>query len=71
MVDCVLIDTNYDGNVFHVVFSDVPQKKDDLVQGSYTLAVPDANSSGSGTVAVKIIDMLGEEVLVTQRVEAS
>jgi len=39
-------------------------KKDDLVAGTYTLPALD----GETTVAVKIIDMLGEEVLVTERV---
>ena len=27
MVDCVMIDTDYDGKVFNMVFSDVPEKK--------------------------------------------
>jgi hypothetical protein len=31
MIDTVLIDTNYDGNTFHIVYSDVPEKKNDLV----------------------------------------
>jgi len=63
MVDCVMLDPAYDGKVFNVALSDVPPKKDDLVSGTYTLPAPD----GETTVAVKIIDMLGEEVLVTQR----
>ena len=61
MVDVVLIDTAYDGQVFNIVLSDVPEKKDDLVQGRYELPAP----AGPTTVAVKIVDMLGEEVLVT------
>lgn len=64
MVDCVMIDTAYDGKVFNVVLSDVPEKKADLVQGSYEIPAP----GGSTTIAVKIIDMLGEEVLVTKAV---
>lgn len=60
MVDCVMIDTNYDGKVFNVVFSDVPERKTDLVRGTYELPAPE----GKTTVAVKILDMLGEEVLV-------
>jgi len=59
MVDCIMIDTAYDGQVFNVVLSDVPEKKTDLVQGNYTLPAPE----GETTIAVKIIDMLGEEVL--------
>jgi hypothetical protein len=60
MVDCVMIDTAYDGKVFNVVLSDVPEKKTDFVLGSYELSTP----AGEMTIAVKIIDMLGEEVLV-------
>jgi DNA modification methylase len=59
-VDCVMIDTAYDGQVFNVALTDVPEKKNDLIEGSYTLSAPD----GKTTVAVKIVDMLGEEVLV-------
>lgn len=64
MVDCVMIDPAYNGEVFNVALSDVPAKKDDLVSGTYTLTAP----GGETTVAVKIIDMLGEEVLVTKSV---
>ena len=61
MVDSVMIDTAYDGEVFNVVLADVPEKKSDLVDRTYDLAAPDDET----TVAVKITDMLGEEVLVT------
>jgi DNA modification methylase len=61
MVDCVLIDADYDGSVFNVTLSDVPERKSDLIQGRY--AIPAAKPKQ--TVAVKIIDMLGEEVLAT------
>jgi DNA modification methylase len=64
MVDVVLIDTAYDGQVFNIALSDVPERKDDLVSGRYELPAP----GGPTTVAVKIIDMLGEEVLVTAEV---
>jgi DNA modification methylase len=60
MVDTVLIDSSYDGQVFNVSLSDVPERKSDLVDGHYELPAPD----GETTVAVKIIDMLGEEVLI-------
>lgn len=60
MVDCILIDPAYDGQVFRVAVSDVPERKTDLVAGRYDLP-----AAGEGTIAVKIIDMLGEEVLVT------
>lgn len=64
VVDCILIDTQYDGEVFSVGLSDVPERKQDLVQGRYELPAPPAGS----TVAVKIIDMLGEELLLIQQV---
>ncbi|MCX6136375.1 MAG: site-specific DNA-methyltransferase [Ignavibacteriales bacterium] len=59
MVDCVMIDPNYDGKVFNISLSDVPEKKNDLVSGKYELPAP----KGSVKVAIKIIDMLGEEVV--------
>jgi hypothetical protein len=64
MVDCVMIDTAYDGKVFNIMLSDVPEKKSDLVEGRYELASPKSPT----TVALKIIDMLGEEVLVLKEV---
>jgi hypothetical protein len=66
MVDCILIDPAYAAarGVFTVALADVPEKKTDLVNGRYELPAP----SGPTTVAVKFIDMLGEEVLVTQTV---
>ncbi|HEX7486492.1 MAG TPA: site-specific DNA-methyltransferase [Vicinamibacterales bacterium] len=64
MVDCVMIDTAWTGEVFNVVLADVPERKSDLVEGRYDLPAP----VGETTVAVKIVDMLGEEVLVTKHV---
>jgi hypothetical protein len=64
MVDCVMIDAAYNGEVFNISLSDVPQKKNDLVEGTYELPAPEETT----TVAVKIVDMLGEEVLVTAQV---
>jgi len=61
MVDCVLVDPDYNGEVFRIGLSDVPERKTDLVAGRYEIPA----GRGTGTVAVKIIDMLGEEVLVT------
>lgn len=59
MIDTVLIDANYDGKTFHIVYSDVPERKDDLIKGGYEIEIPDEKAK----VAVKIIDMLGEEVI--------
>lgn len=64
MVDCVMIDAAYNGEVFNIGLSDVPERKDDLVVGRYVLPA----SEGETKVAVKIIDMLGEEVLVVRQV---
>ncbi|MGH8162268.1 MAG: hypothetical protein ACRESR_09045 [Gammaproteobacteria bacterium] len=61
VVDCILIDSDYDGEVFSVTLSDIPAKKADFVAGAYELPAPRKGA----TVAVKIIDMLGEETLVT------
>jgi hypothetical protein len=57
VVDCILIDPDHDGAVFNVALADVPERKQDLVQGRYKLPAPPTGA----TVAVKIIDMLGEE----------
>lgn len=64
VVDCIMIDTAYDGEVFNVALSDIPSRKQDLVEGQYELPAPPKGS----TVAVKVIDMLGEEVIVTKAV---
>ena len=60
MVDSVMIDPVYDGATFKVGVADVPARKADFVVGEYEWPAPD----GEATVAVKITDMLGEEVLV-------
>ena len=61
-IDCVLIDTNYTEEHFTIVESDVPKKKEDFVDGEYTVSLLHSNAR----VAVKIIDMLGEETVVTE-----
>ena len=64
MVDSVMIDPAYDGKVFNIALADVPERKQDLVQGLYELPAP----NGRTVVAVKVTDMLGEEVLAQQEV---
>ena len=59
MVDYVLIDTDYDGETFTVRVQDIPEKRKDVVHGTY--AFPDVDEDA--IVAVRIVDMLGEEVL--------
>ena len=61
-IDCVLIDTDYAGEHFTIVESDVPKKKEDFVEAEYTVSLPRSNAR----VAVKIIDMLGEETIITE-----
>jgi hypothetical protein len=60
MVDSVMIDPAYDGQVFKVALADVPERKGDLVAGEYELEAPESET----TVAVKVTDMLGEEVML-------
>lgn len=64
MVDSIMIDPAYNGKVFSIAIADVPVDKQDLVQGLYELSAPNDKT----TVAVKVTDMLGEEVLVKQEV---
>ena len=61
-IDCVLIDTDYTGEHFNIVESDVPKKKEDFVDGEYTVSLPRPDAR----IAVKIIDMLGEETMITK-----
>ncbi len=65
-IDCVLIDTDYDGQTFNVALADVPARKSDLVRGHYD-ELP-APAPGT-TIAVKLIDMLGEELILTQQLD--
>jgi len=64
MIDCVLVDSNYDGKTFHILHSDVPEKKHDLIEGKYEIEIPKKKTK----VALKIIDMLGEEVFIVEEV---
>ena len=64
MIDCVLIDTNFDGKTFHIVYSDVPEKKQDLIKRRYEIEI----SKKKTKIAVKIIDMLGEEMIITKEI---
>ena len=58
-IDCVLIDTDYKAEHFAIVESDIPEKREDFIQGEYTVSLPRPDAR----VAVKIIDMLGEETI--------
>ena len=63
MVDSVMVDAAYDGEVFNITLADVPEKKNDLVEGKYVV-----KAKKGATVAVKVTDMLGEEVMVVKEV---
>jgi DNA modification methylase len=56
-IDMVLFDFNYNGEVFNICDSDIPAKKKDFVKGKYELET-------KNKIAIKIIDMLGEETLI-------
>ena len=60
-INYVLWDADYDGVCFnHNGGGDCPQKKTEFVGGEYIISLPHANA----TIAVKIVDMLGEETLI-------
>ncbi len=61
-IDVVIIDTDYNGEVFNICISDVPEKRNDFVQGEYEFELKNKDSK----IAVKVIDMLGEEVLIVK-----
>lgn len=52
-IKMVVIDADYKGSVFNITLADIPERKNDLVE-----AKKDA------TIAIKVTDMLGEEVPV-------
>ena len=64
MVDSVAIDAAYDGVLFDIDLVDIPERKSDLVTGAYEVAFEPASTL---PVAIRITDMLGEEVLVIER----
>ncbi|NOZ06137.1 MAG: site-specific DNA-methyltransferase [Chloroflexi bacterium] len=65
MIDSVMIDPAYDGHTFRVALADMPAKQHEAVRGVYELPA----AGEVGTVAVKIVDVLGGEVIVTARPE--
>jgi DNA modification methylase len=64
LVDCIAIDPAYNGDYFTSVLVDAPLKKSAQVAGVYTIA----GSPTPTTVAVRITDLLGDEVTVTRTV---
>ena len=59
-LEWVCIDADYNGSVFKPTVQEAPLKKKDIVQGVYRLPL----STVGERIAVKTIDILGEEVLV-------
>lgn len=47
--------------MFNITLVDVPERKNDLVEGKYVI-----EAKMGVTVAVKVTDMLGEEVLAVK-----
>lgn len=66
IVDSVAVDVDYSGNLFNAEISDVPAKKE-LVKAKYEWTYA---KKGKYTVAVKIVDVLGEEYFETFKVTA-
>ncbi len=64
VVDSIMIDPSYDGVVFHPALVDAPRKRSDLVQGRYQWPA----GPGATTVAVRMTDVLGEELLIVASV---
>jgi DNA modification methylase len=61
IIDSVCIDTNYNGKLFNAEIMDLPEKKN-LISAKYEY---EYKGNGKNTVAVKIIDVLGEEYFET------
>lgn len=64
-IDSVAIDVDYDGKLFNAEVMDLPDKKE-VIAGKYEW---EYTKKGKNTVAVKIIDVLGEEYFETFEVD--
>jgi len=65
IIDSVAIDVDYDGKLFNAEIMDLPTKKE-IIKSKYEW---DYKHSGKETVAIKIIDVLGEEYFETFEVK--
>jgi DNA modification methylase len=63
VVDSVAIDASYDGTAMEIALFNVPERRQDLVVGEYEVTVPEGSTD---PVAVRITDMLGEEILIVE-----
>ncbi len=66
IIDSVAIDIDYDGKLFNAEITDLPSKKE-IIKGKYDW---DYKQKGKYAVAVKIVDVLGEEYFETFEVSA-
>jgi nucleoside-triphosphatase THEP1 len=66
IIDSVAIDVDYNGNLFNAEIMDLPTKKE-LIKAKYGWEYP---KKGKFTVAVKIVDVLGEECFETFEISA-
>lgn len=66
IIDSVAIDVDYTGDLFNAEIMDLPTKRE-LIKADYTW---EYSKKGKYTVAVKIIDVLGEEYFETFEVTA-
>jgi site-specific DNA-methyltransferase (adenine-specific)/adenine-specific DNA-methyltransferase len=57
IIDSVMIDVDYDGKLFNAEVIDLPDKKE-VIKAKYEWEYP---KKGKYTVAVKVVDVLGEE----------
>lgn len=61
IIDSVAIDIDYDGKLFNAEIIDLPDKKE-LIKAEYSYTY---DKAGKNTVAIKIVDVLGEEYFET------
>lgn len=66
IIDSVAIDVDYDGQLFNAEIIDLPTKRE-LIKAEYEWQY---KKSGKYVVAIKIVDVLGEEAFETYEVEA-
>ncbi len=66
IIDSVAVDVDYNGKLFNAEIMDLPEKKE-IIKAKYEWAYP---KQGDYTIAVKIVDVLGEEYFETFEVKA-
>jgi nucleoside-triphosphatase THEP1 len=66
IIDSVAIDVDYNGKLFNAEVMDLPEKKE-TIKAKYSW---DYEKKGKYTVAIKVVDVLGEEYFETFEVNA-